>query len=124
MSVCCVVLCCVCVDQIIHTMGQYNIKISALQETKWFGSNVYRVAVAVLLTSDSNVPPSNEAMQRGEGVVLILLGDAIFSWEAGGKQWISWSARIVLACFKIGEKQHDFLHVVSCYAPTWGSSKG
>ena len=30
---------------------------------------------------------------------------------------------MVSACFKIGEKQHGFLHVVSCYAPTWGSVK-
>ena len=67
------------------------------------------------------VPPSNEAMQRGEGVALILLGDAISGWEAGGKQWKSWSARMVSACFKIGEKQHDFLYVVSCYAHTWSS---
>ena len=50
-------------------------------------------------------------------------GDAISSWEAAGKQWKSWSARIVLAYFRIGEKQHDFLYVVSCYAPTWGSSR-
>ncbi|XP_065886632.1 uncharacterized protein [Dysidea avara] len=62
-------------------------------------------------------------MQRGEGVALVLLGDAISGWEAGGKQWKSWNARMVSACFKIGEKQHDFLHVVSCYAPTWGSSR-
>ena len=30
---------------------------------------------------------------------------------------------MVSACFKIGEKPHDILHVVSCYAPTWGSSR-
>ena len=29
------------VDQIVHVLGQYNIKIAALQESKWFGSNVY-----------------------------------------------------------------------------------
>ena len=28
------------VDQIILTLEQYNIKIGALQETKWFGFNV------------------------------------------------------------------------------------
>ena len=95
-----------------------------LQETKWFGSNVYRIAGAVVLTSGRNLPPSNEPLQRGEGVALVLCGDAISSWEAARKQWRSWSSRMVSACFKIGEKQHyDFLHVVSCYAPTWGSSR-
>ena len=55
-------------------------------------------------------------MLRGEGVALVSCGDAISSWEAAGKQWRSWSG-------KIGEKQHDFLNVASCYAPTWGSSR-
>ena len=62
-------------------------------------------------------------LRGGEGVALVLLGDAIASWKAVGKQWKSWSARMVSACFKIGEKPHDILHVVSCYAPTWGSSR-
>ena len=48
-----------------------------------------------MFTSGKEVPPSNEAMQRGEGVALVLLGDAVSSWEAGGKQWKSWSARMV-----------------------------
>ena len=61
------------VDQIIHAMGQYN---GALQ-AKWFGSNVYRIAGAIVLTSGRSLPPSNEPMQRGEGVTLVLCGDAI-----------------------------------------------
>ena len=68
------------------------------------------------------MPPLDGAVQRGEGVALVLLGDAIAGWEVAGKQWKSWSARMV-SCFKIGEKPHDILHVVSCYAPTWGSSR-
>ena len=45
------------VDQIIHNMGQYNIKIGALQENKWFDPNVYRIAGAVVLTSGRGYHP-------------------------------------------------------------------
>ena len=57
------------VDQIIHAMGLYNIKVGALQGTKWFGSNVYHMAGAVVLSSGRNL---DEPMQRGEGVALVL----------------------------------------------------
>ena len=46
-------------------------------------------------------------MQRSEGVVLVLLGDAISGWRL-------WGARMVW---------HDLLHVVRCYVPTQGLSK-
>ena len=111
------------VDQIVHVLGQYNIKIAALQETKWFGSDVYQVLGAVVLTAGRSVPPLDEPVRRGEGVAFVLLNDAITSWQAAGKQWKSWSARMISASFRIGEKPCDILHVISCYAPTWGSSR-
>ena len=83
------------VDQIVHVLGQYNIKIAALQETKWFGSYVYKVAGAVVLTAGRSVPPSDEPVRRGEGLTLVLLNDAIASWQATGKQWRSWRARMI-----------------------------
>ena len=60
------------------------------------------------------MPPSDGAVQRGEGVALVILGDAIAGWEVAGKQWKSWNARMVSARFKIGEKPHDFY--MSCHA--------
>ena len=74
------------VDQIVHVLGQYDIKIAALQEIKWFGSDVYQVAGAVVLTAGRSVPSPDEPVKRGEGVALVLLGDAIASWKAAGKQ--------------------------------------
>ena len=71
-----------------------------------------------ILTAGRGLPPSDGVVQRGKGVALVLLGDAIVSWEVAGKQWKSWSARMVSACFRIGEKPHDILHVASYYAPT------
>ena len=54
------------VNQIVNVLGQYNIKIAALQETKWFGSDVYRVLGAVVLTAGRSVPPLDEPIRRGE----------------------------------------------------------
>ena len=76
------------VDQIIHAMGQY-IKIGILQ-AKWFDSNVYRIVGAIVLTSGRNLPPSNEPMQRGEGVALVLCGDAIIGRLQGNKEIVEW----------------------------------
>ena len=39
------------VDLIVQDMRRYNVKVTALQETKWFGSEVYRVAESVMLIS-------------------------------------------------------------------------
>ena len=62
------------IDQIIHTMEQYNIKIGALQETKWFGSNAYWVAGVVVHTAIRSIPPSNKSRKSDEEVSVVLLG--------------------------------------------------
>ena len=90
-------------------------KVVGLQETKWFGCDVYDVAGSVVLTVGRAVPDSNDSLQRGEGVALVLLGSSIDAWKAGGQQWKAWSSRLVTACLKIGNKS---LHVASCYALT------
>ena len=41
---------------------------------------------AVVLTAGRGVPPLDEPVRRGEGVALVLLNDAITSWQAAGKQ--------------------------------------
>ena len=63
-----------------------------------------------MLSVGRAVPDSNDSLQRGEGVALVLLGWAIDAWKAGGQQWKAWSSRLVTACFKIEKKS---LHVAS-----------
>lgn len=104
------------VDQIVCELERYDVTVGALQETRWFGSEVYEVGESVLLTSGRPTPATGEMVQRGEGVALVLRGSALSAWKRGGKQWKAWSSRCVSAC--LGK-----LHVMSCYAPTRAASR-
>ena len=111
------------VDLIIRELERYDIKMAALQETKWLGSNVYNIGKSVLLTSGRPVPAPGELLQRGEGVALVLTGPAITAWKAAGQQWRAWSSRLISTCLQTGSKDDHRLHVLSCYAPTRAASR-
>ena len=53
-------------------MKRYNVKVTALQETKWFGSEVHRVAGNVVLTSGREKPVQGDTVKSGEGVAIVL----------------------------------------------------
>ena len=55
------------VDLIVTEVKRYNVKVIGLQETKWFGCDVYDVARSVVLTSRRPVPDKAGNFQRGEG---------------------------------------------------------
>ena len=72
------------IDLVIRELERYNIKVAALQETKWFGRNIYNIGESVVLTA---TPQRNEPKQRGEGVAIVLSNEAVKAWKAGGEQW-------------------------------------
>ena len=47
-------------DRIVNELRRYNLKVDALQETKWFESEVYQVSSSVVLTAGRRTP--------GEGI--------------------------------------------------------
>ena len=114
-------------------------KVPALQNTKWFGSEVYRVAMSVVLTSGREnpaqgdtvkrgtsgreKPAQGDTVKRGEGVTIVLTDCAIDAWKAAGRQWKACSSRAVPACLQLGGRSRDKLHVVSCYAPIRAASR-
>ena len=55
-------------DLIVNELKRYTVKVAALQETKWFGSEVYQVDRSVLLTSGRTLPAPGESNIRREGV--------------------------------------------------------
>ena len=73
------------IDLIIHELARYKVSVGALQETKWFGNEVYRVGDSVVLTAGRPVPVEGDVVQRGEGVALVLRGLAITAWKRGGR---------------------------------------
>ena len=73
-------------DQVVAVLEKYEVVVTALQKTKWFGNNVYSVGRSLVLTSGRPTPDSS-ARQRGEGVILVLRGPAVSCWIAGGSNW-------------------------------------
>ena len=51
------------VDRFISEFRRYDIEVGGLQETKWFGSNVYRVGGSVVLTSGRKIPIGDAVKQ-------------------------------------------------------------
>ena len=56
------------VDLVISEQARYVIVVGALQETKWFGNEVYEVADSVIWTSGKRTPMQGDIGSRGEGV--------------------------------------------------------
>ena len=111
------------VDQIVAELVKYRVDVAGLQETRWFGSGVYRVAESVVIASGRPVPGAGAVNQRGEGVTIVLSGSAVEAWRSGGNRWRAWSSRIVSATLKVGSGSRDVLHVVSCHAPTFAANR-
>ena len=111
------------VDQVLHVLNNYKIDIGALQETKWFGEEVYRVGESIVLTSGRKTPGLNEKKTRGEDVAIVLSGPAKRAWRGGGNQWKAWSSRLITATLSVGSHRCDHLHILSCYAPTFRASR-
>ena len=69
------------IDQVVDELGRYKVDIAALQETKWFGEDVYRVGESVVLAAGRPVPGPGVVRQRGEGVAIVLSGLAVGAWK-------------------------------------------
>ena len=111
------------IDLVIKELCKYNIKVAALQETKWFGKAVYNVGESVVLAAGREVPQGDQPRLRGEGVAIVLTGNAIAEWRVGGEQWKSWGSRIIKATLGSGNRNTSHIHILSCYAPTYGSAR-
>ena len=101
------------IDQVVTVLGRYKVDVAALQETKWFGDAIYRVSQSIVVAAGRPMSCAGALRQRGEGVAIVLSGSALKAW----------SSRLVSATLKMGHKQDRWLHVLSCYAPTYAASR-
>ena len=102
-------------------MERYDVKVAPLQETRWFGSDVYEVGKSLLLTEGRERPAVGDIVQRMEWVAIILSGQAICAWKKAGNQWKAWGSRAVSTGLQVGEGLSGKLHVVSYYTPIYES---
>ena len=111
------------IDLVVKELNRYNITVGALQETKWFNNAVYQVGRSIVLTSSRPTPNANEQMLRGEGVAIVLSGEAVKAWVASGKNWKAYLSRIVKGVLLKSRSPYRQFHVISCYALTFKSSR-
>ena len=64
------------------------IKVTALQETKWFGKAVYRVGKSIVLTAGQETPQGCQPRHGGEGIAIVLTGHAIKFCMEGGRRTV------------------------------------
>ena len=73
--------------------------VEALQETKWFGKEVYLVS-----KQQGGHPPGCTEQTEGEGVAVVLSGSAVTHPKDRGQQWKAWRAGLVKATLATGTK--------------------
>ena len=71
------------IDQVVDVLGRYKVDVAALQETKWFGEDEYRVGKFVVLAAGRSVSGPGVVKQRGEGVTIVLSGPVVGAWKEG-----------------------------------------
>ena len=72
------------IDRVVNVLDRYKFDVTALQETKWFGENEYRVGKCVVLAAGRLVPGPGVVKQRGEAFVIVLSGPTVGAWKEGG----------------------------------------
>ena len=111
------------IDLVIRELKRYQVVVAGLQETKWFSNAMYKVGESIVLTAGRPTPSAGQTRQRGQCVAIVLSGPAVAAWKNGGEVWKAHSSRIVTAMVQQGRTTSDRLHILSCYAPTFGASR-
>ena len=120
------------VSFLVRELKKYDVHVTGISETKWFGQAVYEVEGYTILHSGRPVP-TDAPMARNEGVAIVLDPALTAAWKEAGGVWEAVSSRIVSARLKVtvkksvrSPKSHDqcpsFLTLVNVYAPTFKSA--
>ena len=85
-------------DLLVKELKRYHVCVAGIQETKWFGKDVWSaVDCCTFLHSGRPLPEGDAVMHRGEGVGIFLDSMASEAWRQAGEVWKAISSRIVLA---------------------------
>eukprot|EP00117_Sycon_ciliatum_P005203 scpid28797/ scgid9244/ Craniofacial development protein 2; p97 bucentaur protein len=116
-------------DFLSEELQKFEIGVAGIQETKWFGSDVWPVGACTFVHSGRPFPADGETARRNEGVEIWMGPDMTSAWRRGGEQWNAISSRIATARFLVGMKgdklqrggqrySDQYLTIVNVYAPT------
>ena len=90
-----------CVDKkldfLVKELKKFDVAVAGIQETKWFGQDVWNVDGCTLLHSGRTLPGDGEPFIRNEGVGIVLDQHATAAWKNAGETWEAISSRLVTA---------------------------
>ena len=91
---------------LVHELMRFRMGITCISETKWFGKDVYEIDGYEIdgytgLHSGRDLPGSGDALQRDEGVAIVL--DLVLSvaWRDAGEVWTAVNSRLVSARLRL-----------------------
>ena len=112
----------------VKELRKFDVAAIGIQETKWFGQDVWNVNEYTLLHLGRTLPDDGEPLIRNEGVDIVLDQRATAAWKNAGECWKVISSRIVTARLQIAQRgprqcsgsrwtSSRYLSLVSMYAP-------
>ena len=112
-------------DLVVRELKRYGVAVAGIQESRWFGSDVWDAGEYTFLHSGRPLPDAGASALRNEGVGIALDKVATEAWKNAGEKWEAVSSRIVMArlkWLKLEKKrwrQHEtHVSIVCAYAPT------
>ena len=119
-------------DLMIKELKRFGVSIAGIQETNWFGSDIWSSGGGTFLHSRQAVPLSDAHYLRNKGVGIFLDEKASEAWKLGEEVWKTVSSRTVTARLKVSTSgfqlwnrrpmSTSILSIISVYAPTFRSS--
>ena len=88
----------------ISELKRYGVSAAAIQETKWFGSDIWQSSYYTFLHSGRPIPDHDDIAVRNEGVGLALDKDATKAWKEAGEVWEAVNSQIVTARLRITKR--------------------
>ena len=120
------------VNLLVEELCHFEISITGISETKWFGQDVYEVDGFVLVHSGRPIPADGESVQRNAGVGMLLNPAMAAACKDSGECWKAVGSRIVSIhiqlqrctfCYVNRQKGSIYLTIISVYAPTFCSPR-
>ena len=71
-------------DLLVKELKQYQVSVAAIQETKWFGKDIWQADGYQFITSGCPLPSDGESAVRNEGVGIVLDEEATAAWKEAG----------------------------------------
>ena len=115
------------INFLVKELRRFEMSITGVSETKWFGQGVYDVDGFVMVHSGRPVPGDSDLAIRNEGVGIIMSPNAAAAWRKSGENWRAVSSRIVYVTVKLQDSRSRkklSVSVTSVYAPTYNSVSG